>query len=81
MHSFGAIQNKDAATSHRLEVRGALDGAELTDAQHGSRDWTLQANRVGNEGPDVRMRLKDQGDAFNSGGVGAFAAFGEALFD
>ena len=81
VHGFGAIQNKDAATSHGLEVGGALDGAELADAQHRARDGTLQANGVGDEGPDVGVRLQDQGDAFDGGGVGAFAALGEALFD
>ena len=74
-------RDKHSASAHRLKVGRALDGAELADAQHGSRYGTFQADRIGNQRPDVRMRLEDQGDAFDGGGVGAFTAFGEALLD
>ena len=31
-HRLGAIDNENAAPAHRLKVRGALNGAQLTDA-------------------------------------------------
>ena len=41
----------------------------------------FQADGIGYECPDVGMRLQDQRNAFDGCGVGAFAAFGEALLD
>lgn len=80
-HGFGAVKNENAAASHGLKVRGTLNGAKLSDAKHGTGDGTFQTDGVGNERPDVGMGLQDERDAFDGGGVCAFAAFGEALLD
>ena len=81
MHGFGAVEDEDAAAAHGLKVGGPLDGAELPDAEHGAGYGRFEANGVGDDGPDVGMRLENERDAFDGGGVGAFAAFGEALLD
>src|SRR5262249_38278426 len=44
-------------------------------------DGCFEANRIGNERPDVGMRLQDERNAFDRGSVSAFAALGEALLD
>ena len=80
-HGLRAIQDEDAAAAHGLEVGGALHGAKLADAQHGARDGAFQADGIGHQRPDVRMRLQDERHALDGGGVGAFAALGEALLD
>src|SRR6267378_8032636 len=80
-HGFRAIENKNAAPAHRLKVGGALDGAQLADAQHRTCDGALQADGIGRKRPNVRVRLQDQRYALDGGGVRAFAAFHEALLD
>ncbi len=80
-HGFGAVEDKNAAAAHGLERRGALNGANLADAQHGAGDGSFEAHGIGNERPDVGMRLQDQWSALDGGGVGAFAALGDALLD
>ncbi len=61
--------------------RGPLDGAQLADADHRTSDRRSQANGIRDDGPDVGIRLQNQRLAFDGGGVGAFAALGEALLD
>ena len=58
-----------------------MDGAQLADADHRASDRRSQANGIGDDGPDVGIRLQNQRSALDGGGVGAFAAFGEALLD
>jgi hypothetical protein len=53
----------------------------LADAQDWTRYRGLEAHWIGDQRPDVRMRLQNQGSAFDHGRIGAFAAFGEALLD
>jgi hypothetical protein len=64
-----------------LEVGGALNGTELADTKHGPSDWSFQADGIGNQRPHVGMRLQDERDAFDGGGVSTFAAFRETLLD
>jgi len=64
-----------------LEIGGALDGAQLADAQHRARDGTLQTDRIRDERPHVRVGLQDQRNALDGGGVGTFAALNETLFE
>ena len=80
-HGFCAIENENAAATHGLKVSGALDGAQLADAQHGTRDGALQADGIGHKRPNVGMRLQDQRYALDRRGVRAFAAFHQALLD
>src|SRR6267154_2519546 len=70
-----------STAAHRLEVGGTLNGAQLADTQHGARHRALQADRIRDEGPDVRVRLQNQRYALDGGGIGAFAAFDETLFE
>lgn len=79
-HGFCAVEYENAAAAHRLEVSGALDRPKLADAEHGTGDGILQANGVGNECPDIGMRLENERDALDSGGIGALAALRETLF-
>src|SRR5262249_18958327 len=69
------------APAHGLKGQGAVNGTNLTDAQHGARDRRLKAHRVGYQSPDVGVRLQDQRRALDGGGVGAFAAFTDSLLD
>jgi hypothetical protein len=64
-----------------LKIGGALDGAKLAYAEHRPGYGSLQPNRIGNEGPDVGMRLQNQRNALDGSCVGAFAALGQALLD
>lgn len=80
-HGFRAVENENAATAHRMEISGALHGAKLADAEDGTHDGRLQANGIGDEGPNVGMRLENERNALDGGGVGAFAALGEALLE
>ncbi len=49
--------------------------------QHGARHGILRANRIGDDGPYVRMRFEQKRNAFNCGSIGPFAALRQALFD
>ena len=80
-HGFGAVEDENAAATHGMKISGALHGAKLADAEDGTHDGRLQANGIGDESPNVRMGLENERDAFDGGGVGAFAALGEALFE
>ena len=80
-HRIGAIENEDAAAALWLEVSGALDGAQLADANHGPRDRREAANGIGNEQPNVWVSFEDERHALDGGGVRAFTTFGEAGFD
>ena len=65
----------------RLEICGALHGAQLPHANHRPRHGSAQPHRIGNDQPNVGMRLKNQRRALDRRGVGAFAALGEPRFD
>ena len=80
-HGFRPIENEDAAAAHRLKIGGALNGAQLADAKHRARDGSLEADGIGNESPDVGMRLENQRNALDSGRVGAFAALDKTLLE
>ncbi len=80
-HGVRAVENKDAAAALRLEVGGALHGAQLAHANHGTRDRSAQAHGVGNDEPNIGIGFDEQGHALDHGCVGAFAAFGEAQLD
>src|SRR4029077_14173015 len=80
-HGFGTVENENAAAAHWLEVSGTLNGANLADAEHWAGYRSLQTHGIGDQSPDVGMRLQDQWSALDGGGVGAFAAFGDTLLD
>src|ERR1700733_6721390 len=65
----------------RLEMCAGLDGAELTNANHGARDRRVQADWVGHKRPNVRMSFDDQWNAFDGRSIGALAALAEARFE
>src|SRR5882762_6173993 len=80
-HGLRAIEDENAAAPHRLEIGGALDGAQLAYAQHGARYRTLETYRVGNERPDIRVGLQDERYALDSGSVRTLSAFDESLLE
>ena len=80
-HGFGAVEDKNAAAAHGLEIRGALNGANLADAQHGARDGSFAGARDRERAPRRRDAIAGSVDALDGGGVGAFAALGDALLD
>ena len=80
-HGVRAIEDEDAAAAHGLEIGGALHRANLADAQHGAGYRSFEPDGIGNEGPHVGMSLQNEGHALDHGGIGAFAALGEALLD
>jgi len=53
----------------------------LPDVQDGTGDWIFQANRIGHDGPHVRVRLEKQRNALDGGGVGPLAALRQAQFN
>src|SRR5713226_6330814 len=80
-HGLRAVEDEDAAPAHGLKVGGTLDGAQLADTQHRARYRALQADRVGYEGPYVRVRLQDQRHALDGRGVSILATLGKSLLE
>src|SRR5258708_17085187 len=80
-HSVRAIEDENAAATYGLKVGGTLNGAQLADTQHGAGHRALQANGIGDDGPDVRVRLQNQRNALDGSGVGTFATFDETLLE
>jgi len=58
VHGVCAVEDENAAAAHGLKVGSALDGAQLA-----TRTWAcyraFQADWIGHECPDVRVRLQD----------------------
>src|ERR1700740_882201 len=80
-HGLRAIEDKNAAAAHGLKVSGTLDGAQLADPQHRASYRSLQADGIGHERPDVRVRLQNQRNTFDHGRVGTLAALDETLLE
>jgi len=58
-----------------------VHGTELSDMQNRSCNWIFCANRVGNDGPYVGMRLDQERHAFDGPCVRALAALRQTLLD
>ena len=58
-HRLCAVQDENTAATHRLKVGGALNGTQLAHTQHRSRDRTLQPDGIGDERPNVGVRLQN----------------------
>ena len=80
-HRIRAVENEQAPLALRLERGGALHGAQLAHANHRPCHGRPQAYGIGNDQPDIGMRLDDERRAFDGGGIGAFTALGKAGLD
>ena len=64
-HGVRAVDQKHAAASLRLEIRGALHGAKLPHVQHRARYGIFQPHRIGNDGPHVWICFQKKRNALD----------------
>ena len=78
-HCVRAVDNKNALFREGFEIRSALHRPQLADVQDGSSHRVFQPYRIGNNGPDVRVRFQQQRNALDGRRVRAFSALGKPL--